>query len=273
MAFENTKRYGSAEFLSLIIFLISVAFFFYFVPVKNASWTIKHYGELEKGVKKILQQERPEKRDGASDAPKPAGEGRQVEDTDNVTSFLKALNSKLAESGIELDNIMKPEDSERSYQLLAYASFDRLVDFLFKVEQSSFAIQNIEIHPYSDKKHLINMNLEQLSDEMRRDDLYKFLTHQSEFPTSMRDPFRKGFVIVEKDTPSEINLSWKYKLTAIGFDGRKHATIDHNTYYIGDNLHGMYVITILSDRVNLASEDKKHKYFIAFRYNKIIKKK
>ena len=106
---------------------------------------------------------------------------------------------------------------------------------------------------------------------MNPDDLQSFDDFQKSFPQAIRNPFQKESPVQtqkasDSEKPSSINLTWKYKLTGIGFDKGKYATIDHNNYYEGDKIHGMRIDRILNDRVHLTSEDGKTTYLIAFRY-------
>ena len=113
---------------------------------------------------------------------------------------------------------------------------------------------------------------------MNTDDLRSFDAFQRKYGERLRDPFQKeALVQVPKGTtsqkPSTINLTWKYRLTGIGFDKGRYATIDHNNYYEKDVFNGMRITQILSDRVHLASKDAKTKYLIAFRYKRRPKDK
>lgn len=66
-----------------------------------------------------------------------------------------------------------------------------------------------------------------------------------------------------------IDLTNQYKLSSTGdTNGRKYATIEKNSYHIGDAFNGMIITGIKKDRVNLKGENDVRNYVIIFRYKK-----
>jgi len=269
------KVLGPVDITSFMVLLVAAVFFFYSVIDQNADRSMKRFRNLSKTAESQLVKANP-KGKKPEENHKAVGNDRKI--ISDVPTFLEMLNTKLAVSGLELDTIKKSEDNDYTYEFITYATFGRLLNFLYKTEQSNLVIQDLDIHPYSGEKHLINIKLQLIQDKMNTDDLRSFDTFQRKYGERLRDPFQKeALVQVPKDTtsqkPSTINLTWKYRLTGIGFDKGRYATIDHNNYYEKDVFNGMRITQILSDRVHLASKDAKTKYLIAFRYKRRPKDK
>ena len=264
------KVLGPVDITSFMVLLVAVVFFFYSVIDQNADRSMKRFRHLSKTAESQLFKANP-KGEKPKENQEVVGNDRKI--VSDVPTFLEMLNTKLSVSGLELDTIKKSEENDYTYEFITYASFGSLLNFLYITEQSNLAIQDLDIHPYSGEKHLINIKLQLIKDKMNVDDLRSFVSLQEKYGKRLRDPFQKeALVTVSKDTtlqkPSTINLTWKYRLTGIGFDKGRYATIDHNNYYEKDVFNGMRITQILSDRVRLASKDGKTKYLIAFRYKR-----
>ena len=266
---ESGKVLGPVDITSFAVLLVAALFFFYSVIDQNADRSMKRFRNLSKSAESQLIKANP-KGKKPEENQKAVGNDRKI--ISDVPTFLEMLNTKLAESGLELDTIKKSDDNDYTYEFVTYASFGSLLNFLYITEQSNLAVQDLDIHPYSGEKHLINIKLQLIKDKMNVDDLRSFVSLQEKYGKRLRDPFQKeALVTVSKDKTlqkSTINLTWKYRLTGIGFDKGRYATIDHNNYYEKDVFNGMRITQILSDRVHLASKDGKTKYLIAFRYKR-----
>jgi hypothetical protein len=248
--------------ISCGVLLLSIALFLYLVLYRNADRNITHLesliqkaetesGQIEKPPTQRMQEMRvntPVKHPPQNDSP----------------AFLETINKEFIVSGVELDHIEKLDKANYTYRFVAYAPFNRLLNFLSRIEQSNLAIQDLDVHPYARDKNLINMTLRLIKNEMYPDEKRAFEAQQEKLPKIIRDPFKKNAVIRPSDKPGIINLTWKHKLTGVGFDKARYATIDHKNYYEGDVLHGMRITRIQSDRVHL--ESRSQKYFIRFRY-------
>ena len=259
------KVLGPADITSFMVLLIAAAYFFFSVIDQNADRAVKRFRNLSNAAESQLVQANSKGKKPIENQ-KAVGNERKI--INDVPTFLEMLNTKLEAAGLELDTVKKSEDNDYTYEVITYATFDRLLDFLYRTEQSNLAIQDLDIHPYSGEKRLINIKLQLIPDEMNKDEQEDFEDFQRKYGNRLRDPFEKEKVIqVPTDSaPQKINLTWKYRLTGIGVDKERYATIDHNNYYVNDVFNGMRVTQILSDQVHLVSKDGRTKYLIAFRY-------
>ena len=262
------KVLGPADITSFMVLLVAAVYFFISVIDQNANLSMKRFQNLSKIAESQLVKANSKEKTPIKNKTAVGNDHKIISD---VPTFLEMLNTKLASAGLELDTIKKSEDNDYTYEVITYATFGRLLNFLYRTEQSNLAIQDLDIHPYSGEKRLINIKLQLIQDEMNPDDLQSFIAFQRKYGERLRDPFQKETLVqVLKDTPhqkpSPINLTWKYRLTGIGVDKERYATIDHNNYYPNDVFNGMRITQILSDRVRLESKDGKTEYLIAFRY-------
>ena len=262
---RDERHPGLIDSMSYVALVLAAAFFFYYTIGRNADRTAKYFQNLVKKTESQIAKIKPKI---AKPVEKSPVKDKDLKIISDVPTFLEMLNKKLTISGLTLDTIKKSNDNDYTYEFITYAPFDRLLHFLYSTEQSNLAIQDLDIHPYSETSQLINIKLRLIKDKMAQDDLKQFHDFQKKFPKSIRDPFQKAVLISTRKQAGEqvINLTWKYKLTGIGFDKERYATIDHNTYYVGDPFHGMRIDRIQSDRVHLISADGKIKYIVAFRY-------
>ena len=250
--------------VSFVVLLLSIAFFLYFVFYRNADGNITHFNALIQDVESQISEIKTLK-------PLP----KQALKTDtpvtqpfrgDSSTFLEKIHIVFIESGLELDHIEKLETDNYTYRFVAFAPFERLLDFLFRIEQSNLAIQDLDVHPYATDKNLVSMTLRFIRHEMVPDEKKAFQEFQEKFPKLIRDPFKKNALIRPSVKPTMINLTWKYNLTGIGFDKARYATIDHKNYYKGDIFNGMRITRIQSDRVYLVSDSQK--YLLSFRYRR-----
>ncbi len=171
----NGKVMGPVDITSFLVLLLAVALFFYSVIDQNADRSMKRFRNLSKTAESQLVKANP-KGKKPKENHKAAGNDQKV--ISDVPAFLEMLNTKLAASGLELDTIKKSEDNDYTYEFITYASFGRLLNFLYRTEQSNLAIQDLDIHPYSGEKHLINIKLQLIKDKMNVDDLRSFVSLQ-----------------------------------------------------------------------------------------------
>lgn len=258
------KNLQLTNIISCGVLLLSIALFLYLAFYRNADRSIAH-------LESLIQEAETES--GQMEKPTTPQEQEMGVNTpvtqplkNDSPTFLEKINKEFIASGVELDHIEKLDADDYTYRFVAYAPFNRLLDFLSRIEQSNLAIQDLDVHPYARDKNLINMTLRLIRAEMSPDEKRAFHGLQEKLPKIIRDPFKKNAVIrpSPSDKPGIINLTWKHKLTGVGFDKARYATIDHKNYYKGDVFHGMRITRIESDRVYL--ELRSQKYFIRFRY-------
>ena len=254
--------------VSLVVLFFAACLFFYIAFYQTAEQnkklfnSITHKIEVELSETSEAQIKKIEESKIEQDQQiQPDSQAIQVP-ISNVPTFLQKINNETIASGTELSNVKKVDD--HTYKLTVDAPFYRLVDFLFKIEQSNLAVQAMDIHPFSNRKNLINITLRVIQNEMSEDNLQTINEFEKKYTGITRDPFRKGMGPDEIAGPSDIiDLTWEFKLTGIGFDKGKFANIDHKNYRKGDTFNGMRITGIHRDRVDLQSGPMK--FFIFFR--------
>jgi hypothetical protein len=255
------KTVGSTYVLSFLVLGLALVLFLYLAVYKSYEHNMERFRSLNNRGKKELQVSRKAKTESSR-----ARLSDSVQEAASITTvpmFLENINKEFLASALQLDHIQKSESDDSVYSFTALAPFDCLVDFLLRIEQSNLALQDLAIHPYSSRKNLINITLRVIKDEMTPEDREEFIAYQERYQKTIRDPFRKGGT---GGQPGLINLTWKYKLSGIGFDTERYATIDHKDYYKGDLFHGLHIVRIQSDQVHL--EAGSQKYFLGFRYKR-----
>ncbi|MBN2124826.1 MAG: hypothetical protein JW821_11070 [Deltaproteobacteria bacterium] len=269
---QDKRPLDKIDIISFVVLILAAALFLYVAFFRTAAQSKRHLDRLTQGIEKEIQA----LAEGAAKKAKrssPAA-GSQQGDSDggdspapvsDVPTFLQKLNKETLASGMELNNIEKLDDA--TYRITAYAPFYRLVSFLYKVEQANLAVQDLDIHPFSDHKSALQLILKVTGDDMSSANLQTLKAFETSYGEPFRDPFEKEPGARESPgLPDVIDLTWKFRLTGIGFDRAKFATIDHKNYYVGDSFNDMVVVDIRNDGVDLKSDSQK--YLIGFRRTK-----
>lgn len=179
-----------------------------------------------------------------------------------VPMFLQKINKETIATGTELRDVKKLDNY--TYQLTVFAPFYRLMNFLYLIEQSNMAIQNMDIRPFSAHNNEIHLTLKVIEDEMSQKNLLVLKGFEKKYAKTTRDPFQKGTSAHEAVGPPDvIDLTWEFKLSGTGSDKAKYAHIDRKNYYEGDIFNGMRIVKIQKGRVDLESGSQK--FFIGFR--------
>ena len=183
--------------------------------------------------------------------------------------MLQKINKETIACGLELSTIEKINDTP--YRLSCFAPFYRLVNFLQRIEASNLAVQDMDVLPFSERQNKIQIVLTVTKDQMSKDNLQVLADLKKSADQHLRNPFQRDVGAQETArAPDVIDLTWKFKLTGIGFDRSRYANINHKNYYVGDEFSGMRIVRIENDRVDLT--DNSQKYMIGFRYKKPISK-
>jgi len=252
------------DILSFVALFFALVLFFYMAFYRTAVQNKKYFYSLRKNAEaelSVLSAARLEKMRES----RALSEQQKQRDTKTATGpisdvpmFLQKINNDTIASGLELSNIKKLGDT--TFELTAFAPFDRLVNFLFYVEKSNLAVQDMDIYPFSDRKNKIILTLRLISQDMSDDNRRAIQDFQKINAKQVRNPFRRG------TGDREIDLTRKYKLSGIGFDKAKYASINRKNYYVGDIFYGMQIVAIHNDRVDLEADSQK--FFISFRYKR-----
>ena len=201
--------FGLLDILSFVVLLLAAGLLFYTGFYRTAEQNKSHFLMLTQRAEddlKILSDAQSKKKrqldDGEAEdqnQPDSISLGGSISD---VSMFLQKINTETRNSDVELSNIEKLDKT--TYKMTAFAPFYRLVHFLFKIEQSNLAIQEMEILPFTTQKNLIHMTLRVIGNEMSKTNLRTLNDFESQYSTTFRDtsgntdPF-KSFIAVMED--------------------------------------------------------------------------
>ena len=94
------KVLGPVDITSFMVLLVAAVFFFYSVIDQNADRSMTRFQNLSKSAESRLDKANP-KGKKPEENPKDVGNDQKV--ISDVPTFLEMLNTKLAQSGLELD--------------------------------------------------------------------------------------------------------------------------------------------------------------------------
>jgi hypothetical protein len=259
---------------SFLVLLLAAGLFFYIAFYRTAEQNKRYFNSMARKADVEIQtlsdarskktRELKEKTDSSiqKEQKKQPDTGSLQVAISGVPMFLQKINKETIASGTELRDVKKVDNY--TYQLTVFAPFYRLMNFLYKIEQSNLAIQNLDIRPFSTHNNEIHLTLKVIEDEMSQNNLLVLKDFEKKYAKTTRDPFQKGTAGHEVTGPPDvIDLTWEFKLSATGFDKAKYAHIDRKNYYEGDVFNGMRIVRIQKGRVDLESGSQK--FFIGFR--------
>jgi len=271
---DEKKTLGSLNIISFVVLLLTFCLFFYIAFIRTADQNVSRFKVLANKAAIDLKALNDAKLVKFEELKRLHAGQNNLDSTvtkvpiSDVPMFLQKINNETIASGLKISNINKVDDN--TYKLSINAPYYRLVNFLFKIEQTNLSIQDMSIHPLSDHKNQISMTLKVIKNEMSRNNLKDLNEFEKKYAGITRDPLQKEAEPLKNTGPSDvIDLTWEFKLTGIGFDRARYANIDHNNYYTGDDFKDMRIVKILKDRVKLQSGSQK--FFIGFR-KPVIKK-
>ncbi|MFC1825137.1 hypothetical protein ACFL9T_20685, partial [Thermodesulfobacteriota bacterium] len=264
MTVHESTGLSSLDLTSLIILPLALCLFIYMAFIRTADQnkrvftTLAQKTESERNTltaAKIKEIKTSKLRAGKhAEGDSASGHGKITD----VPMFLQKINEETIDSGVELRNVKKLDAS--TYQITAEAPFYRLVNFLLQIEQANLAVQSMSVRPAGINKNQINLKIRVLGGEMSENNLQNLKDFHMKHAKTIRDPFIKSSGPHDApNSPDEIDLTWEYKLTGIGFDKHPYANIDHKNYHLGEELKGMRIIRIHKDRIELQLGDQKFK--------------
>jgi hypothetical protein len=269
---SGKKAFDPLDIISFLALLLAAALFFYVAFYRTIEQSRGHFARLAREADEEIKALDAARIKKAEEAAKQRAKPTRDRPTDlkgpvhDVPSLLQKINSDAIGSGLELINIEKMDDHR--YRLSAYAPFDRLVQFLFRVERSNLGLEDMGIHPSPGRGDQIQLVLRMIPGEMSPENKGQLDDFEKVARLPVRNPFKKGGGADEGlTTPDRLDLTWKFKLTGIGVDRTgRYAHIDHKNVYKGDIFNGMRVTDVGKDRVELETDARK--FFIAFRFKK-----
>jgi len=268
------KPFNTLERVSFVVLFLAFCFFLYMAFARTALQNRAYFrsltqtAETQLNALKATKEERMRESAAANGSGETSGPGKTS--LSQVPTLLQKINQESIACGLELSTIEKI--NETTYKLSCFAPFYRLVNFLQRIEDSNLAVQDMDILPFSERQNRIQMVLAVTKDRMSENNLQVLANLKDQADQQFRNPFQKDVGVQEtKRAPDVIDLTWKFKLTGIGFDRARYANINHKNYYVGDEFSGMRIVHIENDRVDLAANSQK--YMISFRYKRPVSKK
>lgn len=264
---QGNKALTTLDMVSFAALLLAAVLFLYMAFYRTAEQNGRHFATLTKTANEEIKTLTAAAQLKAIQASTPKeGGGPSREDVSDLPALLQKINSETISSGMELSQIEKL-DKDR-YKLTAQAPFDRLILFLFRIEQANLAVEDMEIHPLAGHKDQVSMVLRVLGYDMSQENRQVLSDFRKSMGLPLRNPFKKDAGSTEMaGSLDQIDLTWKFKLTGTGMDrGGGYANIDHKHYYKDDIFNGMRVTRIEKDRVELESDTQK--FFMTFRRKK-----
>lgn len=272
---DEKKPMDSLTTVSFVVLFAAAALFFYMALYRTADQSGKYFhaltqkAEKELGLLSEARLARIQESDPSLKKKEATASSLERGPVSDVPMFLQKINEETIASGMELSQVQKVD--ETTYRLSAFAPFYRLVHFLFEIEESNLAVQDLDVHPFSIHENKIDVTIKVMGQKMGKNSRLALDDFRRERTKPFRDPFRKDPGTGEPAGPPDvIDLTWKFKLTGIGFGERKSANIDRKPYHEGDLFNNMRVVRIARDRVELESDSQK--FFIGFRYKKPVKR-
>jgi len=266
---EEQRGLASLDIVSIVALILAAALFLYVAFYRTAEQNRRQFAQLtqkaEEDLKALAAAQTKRVEDSKRSRQKQAqgGAGSAEGLVTDLPMLLQKVSAETLQSSMELSQIEKI-DAER-YRLTAQAPFERLLQFLLRVEQSNLALENMVIHPLPGARDQVKLLLRVLGGEMSQQNRRLLDELQQARPTSLRNPFKRDGRTPEASvSPDQVDLTWKFKLTSIGIDSKgRYASIDRKVVHKGDVFNGMVVTEVAKDRVDLSSDSQK--VFIAFR--------
>ncbi|MBN1104121.1 MAG: type II secretion system protein M [Deltaproteobacteria bacterium] len=260
--------FAPLDMTSFAALILAAALFFYVAFYRTAEQSRRQFAELTRKAEEELKtlgaaQARQAAARASADKPVAGGPGAREGNVADLPALLQKISVDTLQSSMEISQIEKI-DAER-YRLTAQAPFERLLQFLLRVEQSNLALEEISIHPLPGARDQVKLLLRVLGGEMSLQNRCLLDELQKPVPAVMRNPFKRdGRTSKASGLPDQMDLTWKFKLTSIGVDPKgRYATIDRKVVHKGDVFNGMVVTEVGADRVELKSDTQK--VVIAFR--------
>jgi hypothetical protein len=274
MAEDEKRFFQSIDIISFVVLLLAFALFYYMAFYRTAEQNRVHFSSLARESEQelgLLSEALLAKAQATQISPSEQnkeGLAPNKGSVSDVPMFLQKINAESIASGMELSHIEKLDDT--TYRLTAFAPFYRLVHFLYRVEEANLAIQDLDIQPFSTLTNQIRITLKVIGRKMSRNNELALKDFHRDRNRAFRDPFQKDPGTGEPArSPDVIDLTWKFKLTGIGFGKQKSANIDRKKYSEGDLFNTMRIVRIQRDRVDLESGSQR--FFISFRYKKPVR--
>lgn len=245
--FEDHRRFVLST-LFLTVALLFAGYMILYVP--RQVWI----GHLNAGIAKYQAENK--KMQSEFDARKRSSE--QESNPNQIKSlpdFLSRINKVANETGVIIQKLTPDEGKRLRFTIQIIDTYFKFIRFSSILESLNVRIHDIQVHPYNLVKnppqHVITFSLtprndaQELSGE-RLSDLKRRVAEKDQ-----RNPFQR-FVSFDRKVEAIIDLTWVYRLTGIGRIGqRRFATIDSKDYSVDEEMAGMKITHVDTDRVRL----------------------
>jgi len=179
----------------------------------------------------------------------------------SLPKFLTHINSIAQDTKVIIDELMPSKDTKLKFTLKIRADYLTFLRFAARLETLNVSINDQQVRPFNagvtPPIHAIEFSITPRNDAepLSGTRLTQMQTQVNE--PNKRNPFQRfAFNGPNKEVTKQIELTWIYKLTGIGSaNGKRTATINGRDYAIGDDMEGMAIAVIESDRVLLKKEN------------------
>jgi len=191
-------------------------------------------------------------------------ERRKIEagqdDSAGITSlpaFLERINEIAQTTKVIIDELMPSKDEQLKFSIKIRADYFTYLRFAAKLESLNVAIHDLQVRPFNPGVtppiHAIEFSITPRDNAAPLESARLARMRDQVEEKNKRNPFQRfAFNESNKEVLKQIELTWIYKLTGIGMSGGKRtATINGKDYAVDDELEGMKITAVETDRVVL----------------------
>lgn len=261
--------------LSLCYLLLALALAGYSVIYYPREVAIADMAEMQR----IFSREAKPLREAAQILKQQQGQQTEVVGIRSLPAFLGHINRVAQDTNVIITELVPAQDREQrqtaelKFQLRIAENYLTFLRFAARLESLNLGINDLQVRPFDATKnppvHAISFSITPRNDaeptsSQRIDNMKDQVAAQDK-----RNPFQRFAYNPKSPKPNPwIDLTWVHRLTGIGRVGDKRmATIDSREYAAGDNLSGMTITSVESDRVmlNKTTENGRQIYVLGFR--------
>lgn len=198
----------------------------------------------------------------------------------SLPAFLERINDIAQTTRVIIDELMPSKDEQLKFSIKIRADYFTYLRFAAKLESLNVSIHDLQVRPFNPGVtppiHAIEFSITPRDDAapLESERLARMRARVEE--KNKRNPFQRfAFNEASKEVLKQIELTWIYKLTGIGMSGGKRtATINGKDYAVDDELEGMKITAIETDRVMLrkTTTDGVTEYLLKRRVNGVAAK-
>jgi len=175
----------------------------------------------------------------------------------SLPAFLERINEIAQATKVIIDELMPSKDEHLKFSIKIRADYFTYLRFSAKLESLNVSIHDLQVRPFNPGVtppiHAIEFSITPRNDAapLGGERLTRMRDQVEE--KNKRNPFQRfAFNEANKEVLKQIELTWIHKLTGIGMSGGKRtATINGKDYAVDDELDGMKITAIETDRVML----------------------